>query len=567
MMKKISQPKHSGKKAILRSRESAVAARKTKARSPVRKPQVSSSAAERVGKWKKIKLGNLLAPSGVERGAADDYPVLSATMAGGLVDQPSKSRKRVASSAPYRVVYKGELVVGIPIDEGTLGFQTLYPKAVVSPAYSIWKLKDPAVCYSPYLQRCLKSPDMLVEYAARRRAGVDRWRTISKDDFLSIEIPLPPIDDQKRISIILDKAQEVRNLRQEALQLVEKLVQVIFIDMFGDPATNPKGWPLCKVGDLLASANYGTSSKAGATGEWPVLRMGNITYDGGWDFSSLKFLDLSPAETLKYLVQRGDILFNRTNTKELVGKTAVYREERPMAFAGYLVRCRVNEHADPEFISAYLNSNHGKATLQAMCNSIVGMANINARQMQKITIPRPPIEVQKRFGDIVRAALCLSDEMKDARNSDDFLLSSLQHRAFRGELNLTRLPIAQEPPPRAATQDTEERPESTRSKHSAAFKAPPLIESRLRQIDKRLAANPDMRAPWSPDYFRYRILSQRLTSPFSFGDIWQALEREVDDPDYDTVKEIVYGCVADGTLKQQFDSNRSQPEIVFLLRS
>jgi type I restriction enzyme S subunit len=174
--------------------------------------------------------------------------------------------------------------------------------------------------------------------------------------------------------------------------------------MFGDPSSNPKKFKLGTIRDLVASANYGTSEKASEeVGKYPILRMNNITYEGGWDFSSLKYVDLDSATAHKYLAQRGDLLFNRTNSKELVGKTAVYMRDEPMAIAGYLVRVRTNEQGNPHYVSGYLNSAHGKRALEARAKSIVGMANINAQEMQDIPLLLPPIELQDKYAKIVEA--------------------------------------------------------------------------------------------------------------------------------------------------------------------
>ena len=151
--------------------------------------------------------------------------------------------------------------------------------------------------------------------------------------------------------------------------------------MFGDPGSNPRGWEVGCIGDLLEEAKYGTSSKANAEGNGvPILRMGNVTYDGRIDLTDLKHIELSERDFEKYTTKRGDLLFNRTNSKELVGKSAVVKLEEPLAIAGYLVRARANAYGNNDYISGYLNSPHGKATLMGMCKNIVGMANINAKE-------------------------------------------------------------------------------------------------------------------------------------------------------------------------------------------
>lgn len=218
---------------------------------------------------------------------------------------------------------------------------------------------------------------------------------LNRNDFYDTEIPLPPLDEQKRIAAILDKADAIRRKRQQAIQIADDFLRSVFLEMFGDPVTNPKGFELGTIRNFVKTANYGTSGKASETdGEYPILRMGNITYEGSWDFSNLKYIDLSEKEKSKYLAKKGDLLFNRTNSKELVGKTAVFEEEQPMAIAGYLVRVVANEKGNNYYISGYLNSLHGKKTLQNMCKSIVGMANINAQEMQDIPLLLPPKHLQ-----------------------------------------------------------------------------------------------------------------------------------------------------------------------------
>ena len=249
------------------------------------------------------------------------------------------------------------------------------------------------------------------------------------------EIPLPPLAEQKRIAAILDKADAIRRKRKQAIQLADDFLRSVFLDMFGDPVTNPKGFPIGTIRDFVETANYGSSGKASETeGEFPILRMGNITYEGGWNFSSLKYIDLSDKDKPKYLAQKGDLLFNRTNSKELVGKTAVFEEDIPMAIAGYLVRVRPNQLGNNYYLSGYLNSLHGKKTLVGMCKSIVGMANINAQELQNIEIMLPSKKLQDNFESIVKST---NEKLKNFKKSEILLsdsFNSLRQKAFAGEL-------------------------------------------------------------------------------------------------------------------------------------
>ncbi|EHJ6820774.1 restriction endonuclease subunit S [Escherichia coli] len=234
--------------------------------------------------------------------------------------------------------------------------------------------------------------------AAKEMTGSAGQKRVSTDYLKEYKFYLPSIFEQEKIVAALNKGYSIHRKRQQAIKLADDFLRAKFLEMFGTPANNIHRFPTGKIRDLVDSVNYGTSAKASIdSGEYPILRMGNITYQGGWDFTDLKYLDLSVKEKDKFLVKEGDLLFNRTNSKELVGKTAVYEENRPMAFAGYLIRVRPNPIGNNYYISGYLNSIHGKITLMNMCKSIVGMANINAQELQNIEILIPPKHLQDEY--------------------------------------------------------------------------------------------------------------------------------------------------------------------------
>jgi len=259
-------------------------------------------------------------------------------------------------------------------------------------------------------------------------------KNLNSEVVRQVSIPLPPLEEQRRIAAILDQADALRAKRREALAQLDSLTQSIFIEMFGDPATNPKGWPVSHTGDLLTSASYGTSEKSGTSGQFPVLRMNNITRTGEIDFSNLKYMDLDESEHERYLVKAGDVLFNRTNSAELVGKTAIFRQAESMAYAGYLIRLRTNTANDPEYLAAFMNTPYTKRVLRGMCKSIIGMANINATEVQSIRIAQPPLVLQVQFRERIGAINQIKAIHRATLAELDGLFSSLQHRAFRGEL-------------------------------------------------------------------------------------------------------------------------------------
>lgn len=383
-----------------------------------------------------VPLGELIRPANVERAADRVFPILSMTMRDGLVDQKSRFKKQIASTdlSMYKVIRHGQLVVGFPIDEGVLDFQLIYPAAIVSPAYGVWDLADDSRVDRRYLKSALRSSRSFRYYRTKLQGSTARRRSLPNDVFLELPIHLPSIEEQRRIAAILDQADAIRAKRRQILTHLDALTQSTFYAMFGAPETWPIRWPMGTIGDMAESVQYGTSAKAGDHGKWPILRMGNVTDSGRLDLADLKYIDFEPGDVPKYTVRRGDLLFNRTNSKEKVGKTAVVDTDEPLALAGYLVRVRLKPEHRPEFVSAYMTSAHGIAIRRRLAKAAVNQANINATEMRGITIAHPPTELQEEFARRVTSVSDHRARVIRALAADDELFASLQSRAFRGEL-------------------------------------------------------------------------------------------------------------------------------------
>lgn len=223
------------------------------------------------------------------------------------------------------------------------------------------------------------------------------FKEISKQIVSNIDIPLPEIETQKQIADVLDKVSDLISLRKQQLAKLDELVKSRFVEMFGTYPRNEMQWDTGIIRDVIAEARYGSSRPAVEGGKYPYLRMNNITYGGELDLSDIKRIDVPENELPKCTVRRGDVLFNRTNSKELVGKTCVYDRDEMMVLAGFVIRVRVNDKVLPEFLSAFLNTDFSKQMLLGMCKAAIGQANINAQEMQNIGVYIPPIELQKKF--------------------------------------------------------------------------------------------------------------------------------------------------------------------------
>ena len=214
-----------------------------------------------------------------------------------------------------------------------------------------------------------------------------------------INLFLPELNVQKKVSTLLLLIDNVIKDMQRKLSILEQLKKSLFTTMFGDIKTNDKNWEIKKLGEVIQT-QYGTSKKATSivTG-FPILRMNNITYSGEMDYRDLKYIELSDNEKEKFLLKKGELLFNRTNSKELVGKTGLFELDTPMAFAGYLIKMKPSNLIHSKFLLFFMNSELMKKLLYNKAKNIVGMANINAKELEDFSIILTPIELQNKFAE------------------------------------------------------------------------------------------------------------------------------------------------------------------------
>lgn len=281
-----------------------------------------------------------------------------------------------------------------------------------------------------YLAYFLRTP-RTVEYISERTAGA-RMPRADMDFVLGLQIPLPALAEQLRIVDLLSRAEGIVHLRRHAQQKAAELIPALFVDMFGEPATNPRGLAVATLGEVLASADYGSSSKASdADVGLPMIRMGNVDYSGNVDLTDLKFVNLPPADADRFGLKDGDILFNRTNSKELVGKTGLWIGDRQAILASYFIRLRVSEQmARPFFVWAFMNTPHMKRVLFETARGAIGQANINSRELRAFRIPHPALDEQARFECRCRDVLALRSQQRHAMVKAEAAFQALLARAF-----------------------------------------------------------------------------------------------------------------------------------------
>ena len=269
--------------------------------------------------------------------------------------------------------------------------------------------------------------NLYVLQAGFKGAGLQH---ISKDYILDIEIDLPNEEMQTNITKQFRQIDDMICYRNQQLLKYDELVKSRFIELFGDPVLNQYNWDVVTIGDIVTDVRYGTSRPATEGGKYSYLRMNNLTFDGHLDLSDLKYIDIPENEIEKCIVRKGDVLFNRTNSIELVGKTCVFDLEEDMVIAGYIIRVRLNEKVLPIVLSSYMNSTVLKEQLRSMAKGAVNQANINAQELQSIKIYLPPLDLQNEFVTFVEQTDKLKFEVKEALEKLEILKKSLMQQYF-----------------------------------------------------------------------------------------------------------------------------------------
>lgn len=268
--------------------------------------------------------------------------------------------------------------------------------------------------------------------------------------FNKFSIPLPPFAEQQRIvdriESLFAKLDEAKEKAQAVVDSFETRKAAILHKAFTGELTakwreehgvGMDSWEKKSVGELCISLKYGTAKKSDASGNVVVLRMGNLR-QGEIDWSDLAYSN-DPDDIEKYKLFSGDVLFNRTNSAALVGKTAIYRGEHPAIYAGYLIKL---DYDHDKIIGDYLNYALNTLDAKKYCNSVktdgVNQSNINAKKIGAYSFNVPSIPEQEKIVSVIQKLLSKEQQAKEAAEAVldqiDLMKKSILARAFRGEL-------------------------------------------------------------------------------------------------------------------------------------
>lgn len=297
-----------------------------------------------------------------------------------------------------------------------------------------------------YLNFYLKSPYMINEMKKGSKGTTVDTLTINK--FNNYLIVLPPINEQQRIVNIIEslftKLDRAKELIENTLAQFEQNKMAILHKAFIGELTakwrkenniDLSSWQEKTIDELCTSLKYGTSKKSKPEGSVVVLRMGNLQ-NGEIDWSNLMYTD-DKDDIEKYLLKKGDVLFNRTNSPELVGKTSIYRGEYPAIYAGYLIKLDYGKDIIGEYLNYMMNSTKAKHYCYTVKTDGVSQSNINAKKIGAFEIPVPTIEEQQEIVNILDNLLAKYNKIKNLEQQlekIELLKKAILAKAFRGEL-------------------------------------------------------------------------------------------------------------------------------------
>ena len=384
-----------------------------------------------------VELGSLITPSKTVRCGDGVYPVLSMTMHNGLVFQDEKFKKVIASkdTSDYKVVYRNQLVISFPIDEGVLAAQRITDAGIVSPAYGIWDINQSKIL-PEFLEYALRCDRAIQYYKAKLRGSTARRRTIPTPTLLAFMVPLPCLEEQKMVIDRIHRARLVIENRKEQMNKLDDLIKARFVEMFGDLADPACKWEKCRLVDACSNSDdikcgpFGTQlGKDEYTEEgvsvWEIPQINS-------EFKTLPthFVTEEKAAALNaYSIIPGDIAMSR---KGNVGRCAVF----PATFENGIIhsdvlRIRLDKaKVLPEFMMRQLHYSGDIQHQIELVSSGAIMAGINVTKLKQIYVYLPPIDLQGKFVEFIAQVDKSKAVIQKSLEEAQLLFDSLMQQYF-----------------------------------------------------------------------------------------------------------------------------------------
>ncbi|UDY19017.1 HsdS [Acinetobacter baumannii] len=262
---------------------------------------------------------------------------------------------------------------------------------------------------------------------------------VNKSRFSDLEIKYPPLAEQRRIVSILDQADELRQKRQQAIEKLDQLLQATFIDMFGDPVSNPKGWRSDKnlgdVTDIVSGITKGRKITGKSLREIPYLAVSNVQ-DKYLNLSIIKTIEASDDEIERYRLKQGDLLLTEGGDPDKLGRGTLWNNEVDECIhQNHVFRVRLtSKEFTPNYLNWIVGSEYGKRYFLKSAKQTTGIASINMGQLKKLPLLTPPLDLQIQFDERCIKIHQIKNQLVDSYKDINHLFSSLQNQAFNGTL-------------------------------------------------------------------------------------------------------------------------------------
>ncbi|MFZ0943557.1 MAG: restriction endonuclease subunit S [Syntrophobacteraceae bacterium] len=273
-----------------------------------------------------------------------------------------------------------------------------------------------------------------------RKLDLSRLKTatgvpgLTREDAYQEQIPVPPFDEQRRIVDILSRAEGIIRLRREAQKKAAELIPALFLDMFGDPAMNPKGRPIFRLGDIaevVSGVTKGRKFNGKQTVTAPYLRVANVQA-GFLDLTELKEIEVLPSDVQQLTLQYGDVLLTEGGDYDKLGRGALWIYDIPRCIhQNHIFRVRLEkDFALPEFFVTYLQTQHARNYFLRSAKQTTNLASINMTQLRGLPVILPPVDTQSTFVKLFEQIHSIKTEQENATQKAEATFNALLARAF-----------------------------------------------------------------------------------------------------------------------------------------
>lgn len=377
--------------------------------------------------WKRVRLEKYIEETKIRNKENLDIPVLSVTNKAGFIYSEEFFSKQVYSKElnNYKIVSRNELAYNPSrINVGSIDVLNICDRGLISPLYIIFRTSNEI--NPKYLLYYLKGEEGLF-YINSKTTGSVR-NVLSFKTLQSIEINIPSLEEQERIVSILEKAENAIQKREESIKLLDEYLKSVFVDMFGDPVTNPKGWEKVKVIDVCDCMVPGRDKPKSFTGDIPWITIDDLIQNG-ITYESKKGIGLTNEEieqVNRKVIPKGSVIMSCVGN---LGLTSIAGKEMIINQQLHSFQCK--EKVDNRFLSYILP--FYKVYMEKMATSTT-VLYMNKTTCNSIQIILPPIELQRKFGDVVQMieGICIKQDENKKELKNNF--NALIQKAFNGEL-------------------------------------------------------------------------------------------------------------------------------------